>query len=852
MLLAALLLAFMQDPAPGISQDLAQARAGQLRDVHYDLEFTLRADHDEVAGRAVIRFTLPGEPPAAGLVLDFAGSALTEVRLNGVAATTARVVHGHVVFPADRLSKGENEIEATFTSAVAATGTPLTRYRDASNGKLYLYTLLVPADAHRLFPCFDQPDVKATFTLRLHAPAAWQCLANADVEHETARSDGTATWQFAPSEKISTYLFAFAAGEWEVIESTTPLRAGNDKERRMRLFLRPQEKARVDAAALFTMHARAVATLAALFDQHYPFAKLDFALVPGFPYSGMEHPGAIFYRDSALSFDHAPTASELTNRSALVYHEVSHQWFGNLVSFVWFDDLWLKEGFATFMGYRLLELLEPERKAWVAFHRRVKPRAYEIDATPGTTPVYQALKNLADAKSAYGAIVYNKAPAVLRELEARLGAERFRAGVRTFVRRFAWGNATWQDLVAALEQASERKLDAWSNAWILAPGLPAVRAHWNVGADGKVSAFSVQQEGGARRWPLRVTVLAAHGAQRTRADVVLEGERVEVPALLGREAFDWVILNPGDEAYGLFLLDARSADALLAALPRETDPMIRAVALTALRETMREGELDPLRLGELLRTLLAAEREPEAHAWLLDAVGQVCLRYLTPERSADLRGRIETLLCEQLDAGEAALQLQVFRALARLGAGADARARIAAAVAASKLGDQVALGTQDIYLGLAALLAAGEGKDLAQRLPTTDDAAKYAYLAHAAVPTADNKAHYFTTYLEPKEPPEQWVQQSLAFFHWPGQEQLTFPFLRRALQQVEWVKQHRKIFFMPAWIDGFVNGHNSQAALDVVDGFLAEHKDLAADIHNKILQSLDELRRVVAIRARWQ
>ncbi|MEZ5966192.1 MAG: M1 family aminopeptidase [Planctomycetota bacterium] len=847
----------LQDPTPGISRELAAARSQQLTQVAYDLDFALAKNADRVHGRVVARFTLAGAPPPNGVVLDFAGDLLREVRINGSAADDVRRVAGHVLLPADRLSQGENEVEAEFSSLVAATGTPLTRYRDQATGQEYLYTLLVPADAHRLFPCFDQPDLKATFLLRVQAPAAWQVVGNGDLLHRTEDGDGTARLEFVASERISTYLFAFAAGDFEVLESPLPLRAGHDPERRMRMYLRPQERARVEADALFAMHARAVEWLATHFDRPYPFGKLDFVLVPGFPYGGMEHPGAIFYRDQALSFDHAPTEGERVNRSALVYHEVSHQWFGNLVSFVWFDDLWLKEGFATFMGYRLIEELEPQRRAWVAFHRRVKPRAYDVDATPGTTPVYQALANLADAKSAYGAIVYNKAPAVLRELEARLGAESFRAGVSTYLSRFAWGNATWKDLVSCLEQASEKKLERWSDAWILTAGLPRVRADWSLGADGRVASFAVRQEAegdadAATRWPLRLQVLAASGTDRLRCDVVLEGPRAEVPELIGHQGLDWVVLNPGDQAYALFLLDARSVDALLAALPRETDPLVRAVTLTAMRETLRAGELDPMRFVDLALTLLADEREPEAHAWLLGALSQCLLRYLPPERAAPMRARAEDLLRRQLQADLPALWLQTFRCLVRLGQSDATLALVGSVVATRKLPGGLALGSQDAYLGLAALVAQQRDRAVRSKLPTEDDVAKFRYLADAATPTKDSKARYFATYLDLVEPPEQWVQQSLEFFHWPGQDELTLPHLRPALDQVEWVKQNRKIFFMPAWIDGFVNGHSSARALATVEEFLAERKDLADDIRRKILQSLDELRRVVRIRARWR
>lgn len=280
--------------------------------------------------------------------------------------------------------------------------------------------------------------------------------------------------------------------------------------------------------------------------------------------------------------------------------------------------------------------------------------------------------------------------------------------------------------------------------------------------------------------------------------------------------------------------------------------MTRAVALTALQETMRAGELDPAQWIDLLLRLLATEREPEAHAWLLDAALQATLRYLGPARREPLRARLESTLLEQLRAPSPTLALQCLRCLLRCVRSDAGMELIAQAVRDRSLPGDVELGPQDVYGAYAALLAAGRAGGLREGLPRQGDIAKFAYLAGAAQPDAATKARYFETYLDAKEPPEQWVQQSLDSFHWPGQEELTLPFLRKALDQIEWVKANRKIFFMPAWIDAFVNGHSSPEALAVVESFLQERADLSEDVRRKILQSLDELQRAVRIRAAWQ
>jgi len=417
------------------------------------------------------------------------------------------------------------------------------------------------------------------------------------------------------------------------------------------------------------LHHEGLGWLASTFDVPYPFDKLDLVLLPGFPYGGMEHAGAIFYRESALVFDHAPTVDEQVRRSTLIYHELSHQWFGNLVTMKWFDDLWLKEGFATFYGYRALAALEPDQRAWLRFLQRVKPRAYAVDATPGTTPIFQELQNLADAKSAYGAIVYNKAPAVLRALFAQLGPEVFQLGVKRFLEDHAYGSATWQDLAASLQSAARQDLRRWSDRWLLAPSMPQVRVSWSSDARGEVTEAAVTQRplGGAGTWPMDLELLVLHrdGARQTLT-VRTDAASTPVGGLVGGPAPLAVLANPEDVAYGQFVPDAASVDWLLANLRAEADPLVRACGVTALYEAVREAELDPARLAAALLDMLAVEADADTHRWLLSRLGTCLSRYLTPERSEALWARAVDLLLAQLTDGEASgRELSIFRFLCR-------------------------------------------------------------------------------------------------------------------------------------------------------------------------------------------
>ena len=835
----------LHNPPAGIDREMARVRAENIGDVTYGLVFRMQKGMGAVQGEATIEFTLREQQP---VVIDFAGEDLHDVRVNGE-EVAFEIVHNHIVLRAADVHAGNNTFHAKFSSKVAPTGTPLTVYKDKTDGSEYYYTLVVPADAHRLFPCFDQPDIKGRYALSIEAPEDWQVVANGmDLGSRPMRG-------FTTTPPLSTYLFAFAAGPFAKIEG--PKLAIGKKLRPMHMYLRKSKVAEAEKDRLFKMHDDAVKWLGDYFRYPYPFAKLDMVLLPGFPYGGMEHAGAIFYRETSLVFDQKPTEGELTRRSTLIYHEVSHQWFGNLVTMKWFDDLWLKEGFATFIGYTLFESLEPGKHAWLRFHHRVKPRAYAVDGTTSTTPVYQKLKNLADAKSAYGAIVYNKAPAILRELNHRLGPATFQKGLQLFLKHHEFGNATWQDLVEALEAAAHQSAAHWSSRWILAAGMPRVQVEWS-SADAKIDRFAIRQksvQGDSGTWPLELeALLLGADGRHEKVTVVADAASTPVDSLLGKPVPACVLLNPNDIAYGQFLLDERSRAWLVSHVQEIRDPLVRAVAMSALYETVREAELDPVSFVGVAMRLLENETDAGTHAWLLGTLRTCLLRYMPPEKSNPTLERFSEILLSQLRGDNQAIKTQTLRFLMRTCRGDRVLALCADVVAGKSPAPNLAIGKRDRFLAAAALMATGRGKkvldDLVQSLGK-EDIARESYIAAAAEANPATKKSYFESYANLDEPPEQWVSISLGNFHWPGQSRLTLPYLRPALEKVEWVKKNRKVFFMPAWVDAFVNGHNSQEALDVVNEFLAEYSGLSTDIRRKILQSLDSLQRTVRIKKRW-
>jgi aminopeptidase N len=618
---------------PGVSQQLAQHRAATLSGVHYAIELDVTG-RNSAAGVVII--TLQRRLGAGDLVLDFRGSALHEVIVNGVAAPESTWDGDHVVIPAVRLDTGTNELRLRFTAPIAAAGAAIIEYDDVPDAARYLYTLLVPSDAQLLFPVFDQPDIKARFSWSIVVPDGWRVLSNGALEQQDSLPERRRRFRFAETEPISTYTAAFAAGPWTVTaEPGTP-----DAESRapdaMTLWTRRSRALEADADTIMRLNRTALHWLENYFDMQYPFGKLDLLLAPAFPFGGMEHVGAIFYNESTFIFREPPTAVRRLARAATIYHEVAHQWFGDLVTMRWFDDLWLKEGFATFMAARIQNELQPESDAWKTFYLRNKPVAYGTDATAGTTPVWQELPNLDLAKSNYGPIVYNKAPAILKQLEFLVGESAFRSGVQLFLRRHAFGNATWRDLLAAISETAGYNLDAFGRHYILRAGLPIVETYIDTNADGRITSLVLSQRPARELpgdpggwWPGRVNVrLGYHDRDDILLDAAFTGTNTQIRAARGLPAPDYVFANDGDYGYGIFLPDRRSAAWLLEYAGTLEDGLLRALSWGALWDLVREARLPPDLFAYAALRALPAERDEQIAALLLGRTAYALERFI--------------------------------------------------------------------------------------------------------------------------------------------------------------------------------------------------------------------------------
>lgn len=845
--------------APGVPHVLATERAARISDVRYAL--TLDVTHaDSAPGSVTVRFRQRG---VHDVILDFRGTGVSRLRANGVELPVTSVTwnRAHLRIPASAVRDGENEVQVTFTAPIAAAGASIIRSRDASDGKDYLYTLLVPSDANLLFPCFDQPDLKARVTLRIEAPRDWGVLANGTVTRVDT-TERTLRHRFAETQPISTYLIAFAAGPYAAV-SRSQVISPNAAPVDMRMLLRGSRLGEAESDTLIAMNAQALRWLGDWFGVPYPFGKYDFLLAPAFPFGGMEHPGAVFYNEQSFIYRERPTISQTLGRQATIYHEVAHQWFGDYVTMRWFDDLWLKEGFATYMAAKMQADISPNANAWKTFYLNNKPVAYGTDATAGTTPVWQSLDNLDQAKSNYGAIVYNKAPGVLRQLNYLVGDRAFQRGVRSFLTSHAYGNATWRDLLHAVGTAAGRDLTTWGAQWILRPGMPIVEQAVT-SANGRITQLALTQRpaqpliSGPAAWPMRVSVLLYYpDAPAVRIPVEMTATRTVVAAARGLPAPAFVFANDGDHGYAIVLPDDESVRWIERNIGTVRDELLRAMLWGALWDLVREAKLSPSRYAAAALRELPNERDEQIAATLTGRIALAVGRYGRGAASDSLVPVFERVLLAgahdtALGYGQRKSQLDAFirvakspAALSRIDGWLDADSAAGLPLRAPTRWAIVTRLTANAHPSAAARMRAEAARD------STSEGKRLAFVAGAAVPGADTKRAYYARWFSDSTLNEEWVTSSLRAFHDPEQAALTMPFVIPSLDTLPWIQKNRRIFFLGAWLSAAIGGQESAESLQMIDAWLSAHPALGADLRRKVLQSRDELDRTVRVRAQY-
>jgi len=829
-------------PGAGIPLTLAEERALRITDLRYDLHFSVPAEQaSPVTGRVTITFML--SDASRPLALDFAPVGHVRSTRVGTTSKTITTIPDHLVIPAADLQEGRNEILIDFVAGDAA----------LNRNPEFLYTLFVPARAHLAFPCFDQPDLKARWRLSLTIPDGWHALANG-AGGEAIRAGGVTTIGFAETEPLPTYLFAFAAGRFAV---ETGERAG----RTFHMLHRETDAAKVERNrdTIFDLHAAALAWVERYTGIPYPWGKFDFLLVPSFQFGGMEHAGAILYNASGLLLDPSATQNQKLGRASLIAHETAHMWFGDLVTMRWFNDVWMKEVFANFMAAKIVNPSFPEINHDLRFLLAHYPAAYEIDRTPGTNAIRQRLDNLNEAGSLYGAIIYQKAPIVMRQLEGILGEAAFREGLQQYLRAHQFGNASWSDLIAVLDERTPEDLAAWSRAWVEEAGRPIVTTDLQL-ASGRIASLAfVQRDPLARRgliWnqQLQVTLGLDNGTRTLPVRVA--GTRVEVPDARGLTAPRFVLPSGGGVGYAGFELDAVSLTYLLGHLPDIEDPLTRGAAWVTLWDQMLDGRTAASAVVDLALRALPLEGDEQNVQRILNYTQQAYWRFLPARSRETVAPRLERALRSGLDAATSSSLKSAWFSALRDTARSESTLIWLERIWQKKEEVRGLILAEPDYITLALELAV-RGVPAWQeildqqltRIENPDRKARFAFVRPALSQDQGVRDAFFDSLaVVANRRREPWVLEGLAYLHHPLRAASSEKHIPQSLAMLREIQQTGDIFFPKRWMDATLGGHSSARAAQMVKRFLAElPPDYPDRLRRVVLSSSDDVFRASGV-----
>jgi aminopeptidase N len=816
----------------GVSKKLAEHRRAVLQNLAYSLHLTIPPQKQmPIQASEKINFVLKDNKQP--LQLDFKEKAdhLKNVKVNGK-PVAVQITQEHIVLPAKALKVGANVVEIDFIAGDLS----------LNRNEEYLYTLLVPDRARTVFPCFDQPDLKATFELTLTLPKEWKALANGALLDSTVTA-ADKTYRFQKSDTISTYLFSFAAGKFQHVSQIV-------KGRTMHFLHREtdQEKLKRSLGPIFQIHSDALAFMEDYTQIKYPFQKFDFVAIPDFQYGGMEHVGAIQYKASTLFLDEGATQDQKISRSSLLSHETAHMWFGDLVTMAWFNDVWMKEVFANFMADKITQVAVANSNYDLKFLTDHFPAAYGIDRTAGANPIRQNLDNLQDAGSMYGNIIYHKAPIMMRQLERLMGEEPFKQGLRQYLKTYANGNATWPQLIQILDALTPQDLQAWNQVWVNEPGRPVFDFDLKT-ANGTITELRISQkgeDGSARVWPQFFELALVYPNRVEQVTVNANQAQVTVPSAVGKAAPLYVLFNSTGQGYGVFPVDAK----LLANVYSLKNPVERASAYINLYENMLNGRsVTPRQLLDAYRKGLAQEPEVLNLKLLTGQLSDIYWRFLSVADRNKLAPELEKELVHAVQKQpKPNFKKLLFKTYQSIALTKEAQQQLYQIWKEEQAPEGAKL-TEDDYTSLALALAVrdypGSAEILQQqmsRIPNPDRKQRMQFLLPALSGDVNVRDAFFASLKNPENrEKESWVLSALGYLHHPLRTVTSEKYLAESLTLLQEIQQTGDIFFPYGWLSATFGSYGTGSAANTVRSFLAQNPDYNPKLKAKILQAADAM-----------
>ncbi|MGW2570306.1 aminopeptidase N [Streptomyces sp. NPDC001537] len=850
-------------PGENLTRDEARERAALLSVDGYEVSLDLRTAVGDPDGdgprtfRSVTTIRFRSNEPGAATFADLIAPSVTSVSLNGRDLDPGQVFDGSRILLEDLAA--ENELVVDAQCAYSRTGEGLHRFVDPEDGEVYLYTQYEPADSRRVFAGFEQPDLKAPFRFEVRAPEGWTVWSNGVGE----QADGV--WRFAETKPISTYITCVVAGPYHYVTDSyeRTFEDGTRLEIPLGALCRKGLAPYFDSDDVFLVTKQGLDFFHDHFDYPYPFGKYDQAFVPEYNLGAMENPGLVTFREEFI-FRGKVTRASYEGRANVILHEMAHMWFGDLVTMVWWDDLWLKESFADFMGTFANVGATRFTDAWITFANRRKAWAYRADQLPSTHPITADIRDLQDAKLNFDGITYAKGASVLKQLVAYVGQDAFLEGARRYFKRNAYGNTRLGDLLSVLEETSGRDMASWARKWLQTAGVNSLTPQVLLDAEGRVDELAVLQEAAESHPELRPHRVAVGLYRRTgegaleryaRVEVDVDGPRTVVAELAGAEAPELVLVNDDDLTYCKIRFDDTSLATLREHLGSVTDPLARALCWSALWNLTRDALLPAADFVDLVTRF--ARRESDIgvlqmlHAWANSAL----VHYAAPAwRPTGERLLVEVAL-RDLRAAEPGSEQQLAwaRFLATVAAGPDELALLRGLLDGTEKVDGLEVDQELRWAFLEPLAAHGAADEtvLAAELARDDTASgkRHQVRCLAARPSEAVKAQAWAQVVESDALSNALVEATIAGFAQPSQRELIAPYAPKYFAVIERVWRERSIQIGMDVVRGLFPSYpteqGAQATLDAADAWLGAHEDAAPALRRLVLEARDDLARAL-------
>ncbi|WP_403024390.1 aminopeptidase N [Salinibacterium sp. GXW1014] len=842
-------------PGDNLTRLEAQERSALLSVESYDVALDLTTGDETFRSTTMIAFTAEA---GASTFIDAITRTVHSITLNGeqVDVSAADGMRIQLESLAER-----NELTIVADMEYTNTGEGLHRFVDPVDGEVYLYSQFEVPDSRRVFPVFEQPDLKAEFSFTVTAPARWQVVSNSPTPEPEIDGE-VGTWRFAPTPRISSYITAIVAGPYDVVRSELTSRDGRTIP--LGVFCRKSLTEYLDADYIFDITRKGFEYYEEQFDYAYPFEKYDQLFVPEFNAGAMENAGCVTFTETYV-FRSKVTDAIKERRVVTILHELAHMWFGDLVTMKWWNDLWLNESFAEWASTISTAEATEWTEAWTTFQAMEKSWAYRQDQLPSTHPVVATINDLEDVQVNFDGITYAKGGSVLKQLVAWVGREAFFSGVAAYFKKHAWGNTELVDLLTELEATSGRDLSTWSKLWLETAGVNTLRPEIETDAEGRITSFAVAQTAPEDYPTIRPHRLAigfydhdADGAltRSHRVEIDVDGERTDVAELVGMQRPALVLINDDDLAYAKIRLDDASLETAIENLSRISDPLARALVWGSAWDSTRDGETKASDYVRLVLGNIASETESTTIRTTLTQLMTTARMYVDPATRAETIEEVGTelwALAQQAEAGSDA-QFQFVKFFAAIASTQDH----AEALRGLRDGEITLEGLEidtdlswELLEGLVLNGAAGEAEIAAAlEKDNTANGQQAAARARATIPTAEAKLAAFSSIVDSDTVPNMIVRHTGMGVQHVNDPSSLEPLVERYFSSLLTLWESRSYGIASALIVGLYPAPlASQELVDATRRWLNANQEIPA-LRRLVVENLDGVERALRVQER--